>query len=83
LDLVSRLGEELLDHPLRALVVLFAEMMMPDPTLSIDEVERRPRLVRERAPDREAIVHRNRVVDTHPLQRGPNLLDVVLERELR
>ena len=37
--------EQLLDHSLRALVVALAESMMPDATLRVDEVQRRPVVV--------------------------------------
>ena len=79
----SRLGEQLLNDPLRPLVVLLPEVAMPDSPLGVDEVERRPGLVRERPPDREIVVDRDRVFDAHRIQGRLDLLDVVLERELR
>src|SRR5882762_2885172 len=46
----ARLGEELPDDHLRSLVITFAETVMPDLTLRVDEVECRPVVVRERPP---------------------------------
>ena len=75
--------EQLLNDPLRALVVLLPEVTMPNSPLSVDEVEGRPGLVRERPPDGEIVVDRDRVFDAHRIQGRLDLLDVVLERELR
>ena len=49
----------------------------------VDEVERRPVVVVEGAPDRVVVVDRDRVVDRSLLDRPPHAVDVVLERELR
>ncbi|MEI9983319.1 MAG: hypothetical protein WDN69_09040 [Aliidongia sp.] len=49
--LLAGLGQQLLDHRLRLLVFAFAEMVVADASLRIDEVMRRPELVLERAPD--------------------------------
>ena len=51
-----------------------AEVAEPDAPVAVDEVERRPVLVGERAPDRVVVVDRNRVVDPH---RFHGLADVV------
>src|SRR5258706_2656056 len=40
-------------------------MMVPDTALRIDEIERRPILVLEGAPDRVVVVDRDRVIDAH------------------
>ena len=45
------LFQQALDHPLRLRIAAFAEMMMPNAALGIDEVVRRPVSVVERAPD--------------------------------
>ncbi len=79
----SRIGEQLLNDPLRPLVVLLPEVAMPDSPLGVDEVERRPGLVCERPPDGELVVDRDRVFDAHRIEGRLDLLDVVLERELR
>jgi hypothetical protein len=49
----------------------------------VDEVERRPVRVVESPPHGELVVDRDRVVDAHPGERGSDLVEVVLERELR
>ena len=76
------LGQQLLDDPFRLLVVAFAELMMPDVPLRIDEVERRPIFVVERAPYRIVAVDRDRIVDPHVLRGPAHVVDVVLEGEL-
>ena len=75
-------GQEHLDDALRPLVVAFAERVMPDPSFGVDEVERRPIVVRERLPDRVVVVDRDRIRDAHLAQRLADVLQVVLEREL-
>src|SRR5438132_10593917 len=57
------LGKELLDHPLGAVIIAFAEMMMANTALGIDEVMRRPIFVVEGAPDRIVVVDRQRIAD--------------------
>jgi hypothetical protein len=46
----------------------FAESMVADMALRIDEIERRPILVFERAPDRMTVVDNDRVID--PMSRA-------------
>ena len=46
-------------------------------------VMRRPILVVETAPDRIAVVDRNRIIDAKALHGGTDIVDVPLERELR
>jgi hypothetical protein len=75
--------KQLLDHALRLLVAPLAELLVADDAVLVDEVERRPVVVGEGAPDRIVVVLRNRVVDVPDLHRLPHPLDVVLERELR
>jgi hypothetical protein len=57
-------------------------VLVADDAVRVDEVERRPVVVREGAPDRVVVVLRNRVVDVPHLHRLPYAVDVVLEREL-
>src|SRR4051812_34974360 len=76
-------AEQPLNHALRLLVASLAEMLVADDAVGVDEVERRPVVVGERAPDRVVVVGRNRVVDLALLHRLPHEVDVVLERELR
>ena len=79
----ARLGEELLDRQLGALVLTFTEVVVPDASLRVDEVQRRPVVVRERTPYLVAIVDRDRPGDVHLLQRRLDVPVVVLEGELR
>src|SRR3954454_24028540 len=44
-------AEQPLDHPLRLLVASFAEVLILDDALGVEEVQRRPVVVREGAPD--------------------------------
>ena len=90
LDAGSLDGDELaldadqrLDHALGLLVAALAEVMVSDQAVAIDEIERRPVMVAESAPDRIVAVHRDGVVDRSHLGRVSDAVDVVLERELR
>jgi len=76
-------AEETLDDALRLLVASFAEVVVPDDAVGVDEVERRPVVVGEGAPDRVVVVLRDRVVDVPHLHRLPHEVEVMLERELR
>jgi hypothetical protein len=67
---------------LRFLVAPFAEVVVADDAVRVDEVERRPEMVVEGAPDFVVVVDRDRV-DRPRLDRPPHTVDVVLERELR
>src|SRR5919112_6540666 len=75
-------AEEFLDHALRLLVAPLAEMLVADDAVRVDEVERRPVIVGEGAPDRVVVVGRDRIVDRSLLRGPPHAVDVVLEREL-
>ena len=56
--------------------------MLPDASAPVDHVESRPRVVRERAPDRVVVVDDDRVVDVHLPQSAAHVVDLALEREL-
>jgi hypothetical protein len=57
-------------------------VVVANDAVTVDEVERRPVVVVEGAPDRVIVVDRDRVVDS-PLGDGlPHEVDLVLEREL-
>jgi hypothetical protein len=71
-----------LDDPLRLLVASFAEVVVADETVLVDEVQRRPVAVREGTPDLVVVVDRDRVVDRALLRRVSHAVDVVLEGEL-
>jgi len=76
-------GQELPDHDLRPVVIALAEPVMADAPLGVDEVQSRPILIRERVPDRVVAVDRDRIRDSHLGQRFADVLEVLLEAELR
>ena len=76
-------AEQPLDDALGLLVASFAEVLVADDALLVDEVERRPVVVVERAPDRVVVVDRDRIVDLSLPDRLPDAIDLVLEGELR
>ena len=61
------------------LVFAFTKLMMTNAPARIDEVQRRPILVLEGAPDGVVVVDSNRVVDPHLARRSTHVLDVVFE----
>ena len=65
------------------LVAPLAEVLVADDAVRVNEIERRPVVVREGAPDRVVVVGRDGVVDVPHPHRPPHPVDVVLERELR
>ena len=76
-------AEQVLDDALRFLVAPFAEVLVADDPLPVDEIERRPVVVVEGAPDPVVVVDRDGVVDLPLLHRPAHEIDLVLERELR
>ena len=76
------LREQLLDHPFRGFVLALAESVVAKMAVDVDEVEGRPIVVVESPPDREVVVDHDRVLDHRVVRRAPNVVDVVLEREL-
>ena len=58
-------------------------MAVADGAVRVDEVERRPVVVVEGAPDLVVVVDRDGVADPSLRRRLPHAVDVVLERELR
>jgi hypothetical protein len=76
-------AEQLLDPTLGLLVSTFAEVLVADDAFPVDEVERRPVVVVEGAPDPVVVVDHDRVVDRAVLRGPPYEVDLVLERELR
>jgi hypothetical protein len=77
------LPQQLLDDRFRALVLAFAEMVVTDAALRIDEIQRRPIAIVERAPHTEVTVDRYRVGHAKHLHAGANVVEVALELELR
>src|ERR671917_875231 len=61
--------EQLLDDALRLLVAPLAEVLVADDAVLVYEVERRPVVVGEGAPDGVVVVLRNRIVDVPDLRR--------------
>ena len=76
-------AEQSLEDALRLLVAAFAEVLVADHAVRVDEVERRPVVVVEGAPDRIVVVDRDRVVDLSLLRRLLHAVDLLLEGELR
>ena len=69
-------AEQLLDHALGLLVPAFTEVVIADDAVAVDEVQRRPVVVVEGAPDLVVVVERDRIVDPslrdrlpHPVER--------------
>ena len=77
------LAQQRLDDHFRLFVGAFAKKVMADTSLRIDEIERRPGLVPECAPDGMVVVDRDRVVDLHVFHGPANVGDVLFELELR
>ena len=73
--------QHLEDH-LGFLVLAFAEVVVPDPTLRVGEVQSRPVVVVERPPDGVVVVDRHRVADVHLLEGAAHVVEVTLEVEL-
>src|SRR5215211_5511236 len=76
-------AEQLLDAALELLVASFAEMVVADDAVPVGEVQRRPVVVGEGAPDLVVVVDRDGIVDGSLLRRAAHAVDVVLEGELR
>ena len=73
----------MLDATLAVVVPAFAELVVADPALGVGEIDRRPVAVTEGAPDLVIRVERDGVRDVQLLGRTPDVVDVLLERELR
>ena len=67
---------------LRLFVTTFAEVLIADDALGVDEVERRPVVVVEGFPDLVVVVHCNGIVDVAIFDCLPYAVDLVLEPEL-
>jgi hypothetical protein len=68
---------------LRFRVAALAEVLVAERPFLVDEVERRPVVVRERVPDGVVVVGGHGIVDPHRLHLLTDVPEVVLERELR
>jgi hypothetical protein len=61
----ARVSQQSLDHPLRFLVRLLAEVVVPDPSFGVGDVDRRPVVVAEGPPERVVRVDRDRIGNIH------------------
>ena len=75
----SGLGQQPLDDHFRLLVFAFTDVVMPDPSLGVGEVERGPVVAGERTPDRVFVIEPDRVVDPRVLHGPADVPGVVLE----
>jgi hypothetical protein len=79
----ARFAEQTLNGVFRPVVLALAELMLTNASPRVDEIERRPVVVVEGAPDCVVAVERDRVLDAH-LSRSPtDVLDIALESKLR
>ena len=79
----TSLGQQLLNNPFRLGICAFAEVVMANMPLRIDDIESRPILVLERTPERIAVIDRDGIIDPHVLRRLAHVLEVVFKGELR
>src|SRR4029450_6250441 len=63
-------------------VLALAELVLAHPSARIDEVQGRPVLVFEGAPDRVIVVNHDRIFDPHLPHGTPNVVEVLFEPEL-
>jgi hypothetical protein len=82
-DEVALDAEQSLDNALGLLVASLAEVAVAEDALSIDEIERRPVVLAEDAPDPVAVIDHDRVVDLALLDRLAYVFGLVPEGELR
>jgi len=81
-DVDTGLAQEHLEDHLGFLVLALTEVVVPDPTLGVGEVQRWPVVVVECPPDRVVVVHRHRIGDVHLRDGAVNVVEVALELEL-
>ncbi len=79
----ARVQEELLDRHLDRGVLTLAEVVVTDPSVDVGDVDGRPEVVRERAPDRVVGVECDRKLDPEVARLAYDVVDVSLEPELR
>src|SRR5262249_24179524 len=75
--------EQRLQDLFRLFVFTLAELLVADFALRVDEVERRPVLIPERAPDPVLAVDGDRIADAHRLYGVAYRVDFAFERKLR
>ena len=81
-DVSAGLPQEHLENHLGSLVLTFAEVVVADPALGIDEVERRPVVVVEGLPHGVVVVDGDRVPDIELLDAATDVVEIPLELEL-
>jgi hypothetical protein len=72
-----------LDDRLRTFVFALAEMVKTDVAGDVDNVHGGPIIVAEGSPYAVVAIDRDRILDSKSLERGPDVVDVLLEFELR
>ena len=75
--------QELLDDHLGLGVLALAEVVVPDPPLRVGDVDRWPIVIVEGAPDAVVTVDRDRIPDAEGLRVRDDVVELVLEPELR
>ena len=78
----ARLEQELLDDHLGHRVLPLTEVMEADPPLCVGDVDGRPEVIREGAPDAVVAVDRDRVLDAEGPRVRDDVVQVPLEAEL-
>src|SRR5690349_1911719 len=71
----SCLGEQILNRPFGLLVVTLAKVVIANASSRIDEIQRRPILIIERAPYGVVVVDSDWVLDSHLAHRAAHVLD--------
>ena len=79
----SSLDQQLPDDRFPVLVLAFAELVIPNTPLRIDEIACRPVLVHEGSPNRVIAVDRDRMVNADVLYGALDVAEILLELELR
>src|SRR6185312_10470114 len=81
--LVAGVSEHSLDDAFGLRILSFAEMMMADLAVAIDEIMRWPVFVVERAPDLVLVIDGDGVGDLEPRNRTLHIVNIALEGEFR
>ena len=81
-DVDTGLAQEHLEDHLGFLVLAFAEVVVSDTPFGVAEIESRPVVIAEGAPDSILAIESDRVFDPHVPHSSADVLDVALEREL-
>src|SRR5215218_7162138 len=79
---LARFAEQLLNNHLGHGVLTLAEVVVADPPLLVRDVQRRPEVIGEGAPDGVVAIKRNWVIHPHLPGGRDHVVDVALEAEL-